>query len=361
MKLFSIYSSVSSSDIFNDPKKTATPSGWTWDGQTWVCADVNPSEMGTIPTNPDESNIYKDLKPLTEKKIQKFEFNNIFDILKIKMSDTGITNHTAENINYTVQKTDSGMISGGIKIVGFKNQISINNHTYTSGNNSTIVKYEVVKTPSLNFVAGGVEKIDKTVDVKTENGTAYATLTVKMKYYTVSKNQFTGKTTTRYKISEAMFKDSALSPDVLTRPTDMTGSVNEYTGELNPHTLNSVPSKGLTKVAYDYDGNVSEHVLMIGERATDKNGVKYTNFSTCDYWRGDVPYFGNSFFIKGPLDPDKLKVTAYTPYENFEVTDFKYTLHEWDGQSFAGWVLPFLLKIGVMLFVLWRILRTMFS
>lgn len=122
-----------------------------------------------------------------------------------------------------------------------------------------------------------------------------------------------------------------------------------------------MPSKGLTKVAYEYDGNVSEHVLMIGERATDKNGVKYTNFSTCDYWRGDVPYFGNSLFIKGPLDPDKLKVTAYTPYENFEVTDFKYTLHEWDGQSFAGWVLPFLLKIGVMLFVLWRILRTMFS
>jgi len=188
--------------------------------------------MGTIPTNPDGSNIYKDLKPLTEKKIQKFEFNNIFDILKIKMSDTGITNQTAENINYTVQKTDSGMISGGIKIVGFKNQISINNHTYIPNNNSTIVKYEVVKTPSLNFVAGGIEKIDKTVDVKTENGTAYATLTVKMKYYTISKNQFTGKTTTRYKISEAMFKDSALSPDVLTRPTDMTGSVNEYTDEL---------------------------------------------------------------------------------------------------------------------------------
>jgi len=188
----------------------------------------NTEELKTMGIPVDDYSIEN---PPTVEQSEKI-FTSLFDILNISFVDSGVTNQTEGDISYSVQKTDDGKIAGGIKIVGFKNQILINNHTYIPDNNSTIVKYEAVKTPSLNFVAGGVEKIDKTVDVKTENGTAYATLTVKMKYYTVSKNQFTGETTTRYKISEAKFKDSALSPDVLTRPTDMTGAVNEFKGEL---------------------------------------------------------------------------------------------------------------------------------
>jgi hypothetical protein len=130
---------------------------------------------------------------------------------------------------------------------------------------------------------------------------------------------------------------------------------------MNPHTLVYVPSNGLTKVAYEYGGNTSEHTLMIGERDTGENGVQYTNFSTCDYWRGDIPYQGNALFIPGSVDKNKLNVTCYTPYESFQVKDFKYIEKTWTGQSFSDWVLPFVLKGGIILFFLWRLLKIPFS
>lgn len=79
------------------------------------------------------------------------EFNSIFDILNASFVDYGITNQNKDDIQYSIQKTDRGIIAGGIKIIGFSNEINIDNQTYIPDNNSTIVKYDIVSSSSPNW------------------------------------------------------------------------------------------------------------------------------------------------------------------------------------------------------------------
>jgi hypothetical protein len=207
----------------------------------------------------------------------------------------------------------------------------------------------------------GVSNVSQKVTTKIENKTAYAVLTVKMEYYTITANKITGKTKKNSHISTAVFNDSCPAPDVLRRPAETKAIITYYNNSVNPHTLVYVPSQGLIKVNYEYAGNTSEHVLMIGEKGTGENGVQYTNFSTCDYWRGAIPYQGEALYIPGSVDQSKLNVTCFTPYESLKIIKFEYTEKAWKGESFSDWVLPFVLKLGVILFVLWLLLKTFFS
>ena len=122
-----------------------------------------------------------------------------------------------------------------------------------------------------------------------------------------------------------------------------------------------MPSQGLIKVNYEYAGNITENVLMIGEKGTGENSVQYTNFSTCNYWRGDIPYQGETLFIAGSVDQSKLNITCFTPYESFKVAKFEYIEKAWKRESFSDWFLPFVLKGGIILFFLWRLLKIPFS
>lgn len=288
-------------------------------------------------------------------------FSSIFDILNVSFRDTGRTDQAAENIPYTVQETEQGMIAGGIKIIGFEDLITIEGIQYIPDENSTIVKYAAVRAPSFNFWGAGVSNIKETVNTRIENGTAYAKLTVILEYYTISVNHKTGKTTKNYHSTEAVFTDSCQAPEVLERSRNATGQIIFYNNSFNPHTLVYVPSMDFTKIVYEYAGNTSEHNLMIGERDTNKNGVQYTNFSTSDYWRGSLSYQGEALYIPGSVDQDKLNITCYTPYESFQVTKFERTEKAWKEEPFSYWVLPFVLKLGIILFFMWRLLKIPFS
>jgi hypothetical protein len=276
----------------------------------------------------------------------------ILDIFNAQFYYTGITNQTDDKIQYTVIKNNQGNIAGGIKIVGFRNQIIIDNKTYISDKNSTIVKYDATMSNSLDFWNSGIDKIDRNVSVRIDNGTAYTTLDVKMRWYSVSYNQNTKTTTKNYHTSSATFADSVKSPDILMRPLEVTGTITEYNLSGMPYSLVYVPSNGLTNVHYEYNGNSSDHVYMLGERQT-KNGIEITNFTRLDSWRGNLPNQGELLDLNGTLDPEKLTVTATTPYEEIRVTHFKYEKKEVPKELFMPWFIP---SVGMCIIILYGIL-----
>jgi len=288
-------------------------------------------------------------------------FSSIFDILNLNFSDTGRTEQKAEDIQYSLQKTDSGLIAGGIKIIGFKDLINIDNFSYIPDNKSILVKYDASASSSVNWWDAGVSSIEKTVNTKIDNGTAYAELDVTMEYYTVSTNSKTKSITRNYYTTTATFTDSCPAPKVLQRPAETQGHITFYNNSITPHTLVFVPSQGLTMIHFEYLGNYSEHTLMIGERSTGENGVQLTNFSTCEYWKGTMGYQGEALYIPGSVDQSKLNVTCYTPYEAVKITKFQYTEKKLTDESFSDWVFPFLMKLSVILFFLWKLLKIPFS
>ncbi|MFA6876061.1 MAG: hypothetical protein WCQ87_05460, partial [Parabacteroides sp.] len=282
-------------------------------------------------------------------------FSGIFDILDMEFTDSGRTDQTADDIYYSIQETEQGRISGGIKIIGFNDVVYIDGVPYIPDNNSVIVKYEAVKAPSFSWNNTGVSKIDKDVNIRNKNGTITATLTVKMDWYTLSTDS-TGETKKKHKTSTATFTDTITAPEVFNRPHEIKGFLYEYP----TYTVASIPHNGLTQVEYEYDGKTVNHVYLLGEQHRDSNGIIYTNFSNVDYWKGDLPHSGEFLYINGSFDPEKLTVTAYTPYENFSVTTFNYTKKDYPTQFFADWLFPSFGLFVILWFGAWYYLKKIF-
>lgn len=345
--------SVSDSDLFIDPKTHETPSGWWWTGSEWQCEEVKPSEMGDI------EGLYNGMEPMTEEEIEEFEFNSIFDVLEMKFTDSGRTDQTAEDVPLQVAEKSSGIIAGGVKIVGFKDRIVIDNVSYIPDDQAVMAQTKVIQNPDFSQWTGIIKQIDKDISVKIENGTAYAKLTVKTHWYTKSKNSLTGKSTkSKIKTSTATFKDSFFpAPEILTRPTEKTGYINEYRSKSTPNTRVYVDPEGLQKIVYEYKGNTSTHTFLIGERLTDEAGVYYTVYTRADSWSGQLSGLDNSFIIYGPFDPEKLKVICYTPYENFTIEEWKHNIYELEKKAWVTQQTEFILKFLLMLFCGYKLMR----
>jgi hypothetical protein len=262
-------------------------------------------------------------------------FENIFDILDTNLTNSGITNQTDDSIRYSIQKTTIGNIAGGVKIIGFRNQIVIDNTTYMPDNNSTIVKYDVVLAPGLNFWNQGVDKINKDINVEVKNRTATVTMTVNMKVYSVSYNQATKKTTKTYKSYTATFNDTAKAPDVFPSPQDIQGRIEVYPTFFEVF----VPSDGLVKIDYAYGENVSTHQFLRGERKV-KDNVQYTEYSRLEDWLGDMNHTEQWCFVYGTFDESKLNVKASTPYRDINVTNFVIKRHDYPKDPIAFWLYP---------------------
>jgi hypothetical protein len=216
-----------------------------------------------------------DSNPSTIERSEKV-FTSIFDILNVNFQDSGITNQDDSKIVYSVQKNNVGNIAGGVKIVGFRNEVIIDNNTYMQDNNSTIVKSEAIMNPTLDFWNQGVDKIEKNVSIRIENGTAAAILTVKMRYYTES--MFKGKLKKSYYTSTATFNDTAKAPDVYPAPQNISGVINVYPTYFEVF----VPSNSLVKIRYGYDSNYTDHSFISNSRFEQKQmreTVKFFNIS----------------------------------------------------------------------------------
>ena len=335
------YNKCSGNDLIQDPKIDPASTGWRWTGSGWECDYVSAEKtVWDSHVEVDEKVEGIDYEPVPER-----EFDSIFSILDVEFTDTGVTGQTADSINYEVEKTSKGKIYGGIKLIGFKDEIFIEGVPYIPSEDAVMVKYEAIKSPDLIGWRGGGSKIEKTVDVHIENETAYATLTVKMKWYNLVKDQKTGTWKKGKKhTSVAVFNDSIPAPSVLPKTENITGVIHVYP------TYFAVKANGtsLTKITYEYDGNSSVHNLMVGERNKNNNGVIYTNFTTLDYWEGDIPHQADWIKELGVFDEDKLDVTVKTPYEEIKIKDWKIVKHEMPEKTTELWVDPFLGLLGVI-------------
>ena len=270
-------------------------------------------------------------------------FSSIFDVLNLKYADNGFTNQTSDAIQYTVQQTDQGAIAGGIKIVGFSNVVSIDCNSYIPDNKSILVKYAAGRAPSFDFLSGGVSNITSTVNTSIVNGTAYATLTVKMESYTVSTNSKTKKSVKNYHVTTATFNDSCKSPDVLDRPKNVSGIIYQYPTFF----MVSVPSQGLTKIHYEYAGNSTEHIFLIGSRNYTSNNIEFTDFSSLEHWEGELQHSGNWLYVLGEFDKSKFNVIASTPYESLTVSGFNITKFNYPKTIIANWFYPELAFLAI--------------
>lgn len=314
---------------------------------------------GPTNTSVNTSNVSATHPPSVE--MSKQIFADIFDVLNMNYSSSGRTTQTGDQINYTVTETSQGKISGGIKIVGYKDLIKINGTEYISGNNSTLTKYSVLKSPTDVLQSlGQISNIDKQVTTTIKNGTAYATLTVNMKWSTI-KTDSTGKSKKKIHTATATFHDTAKAPQILVRSLNKTAYIDVFPEAAIPTARVSVDDTGLQRIEFKYGKNTSTHTFLIGQRQTEQNGLEYTNYTKADLWEGSIPNMDNILVIPGKFDQNQLEITCYTPYENYTVNDYKIVIHEPEKSVWAYPMLAWFLKMALMLYCGYKIMKCAMS
>ncbi len=285
-------------------------------------------------------------------------FSSIFDILKVKTTSSGITKQTDEQIQYTVQNTEHGDVVGGIKIVGFKNKVTIDNQTYIPDDNSTIVKYSAAMSPSLNFFGMATDKIDNKVSVSIKDGIATARLDVTIQWYTVSMSKNSLKLKKTYHTSTASFNDTSSAPTVIPKD-NVTAFVNVYPSEVYPTSRVNIHRTNFTqRIEYRYEDTVAIHTFLIGEVKTDNNGIEHTIYNRVDRWDGNKSHMANEFIADGPFNPTHLSITYCTPYSEEPVTDVRVSRHGVEKDTWEVPQLGFIFRLLLMLIILaflWRI------
>jgi hypothetical protein len=286
-------------------------------------------------------------------------FSSIFDIFNVEFTDTGITNQTDKSINYTVQTTDMGQITGGIKIVGFKDQIVLDNKTYIQNENSTLFKYAVFPNP-LYALTG--TQLSKNIEVSINNGTANAALTVEMKYSKSKTDPITRNTTRVTKTAHATFTDSHQAPDILPEEHISKAYVTVFSDTKNPIAKVRLNQTDTTqRIEYTYGENTTTHKFMFGERITDNLGIQSTVYSRCDMWEGVIPHMGNELLLIGIFDPAKLNIKCYTPYESYEIKNIEIEYHKNKGESWLITTLKFIVQVLFAMFAGYKIMITIIN
>lgn len=348
-------------NTFADPGRQAI---WlhNYDGSVFVHDNtfINADELETqgISVGDISSNISYENPPTLE--MSERIFSSIFDILDAEFTDTGRTEQTAEDIPLQVVDTEQGKIAGGVKIVGFKDVITVDNMFYIPDENAVLVKSRVIRNPNLIQWSGVIQDIKKNISVEIENGTAYAEMKVKTSWYTVKNDHLTGKKTkSKIRTSTATFKDSySPVPEILHREATAKAVVNVFKDTKNPIAKVRISHTNTTqRIEYTYGENTTTHKFMIGERITDETGLQYTAFSRCDMWEGTLPHMGNELIVTGNFDPEKLRIKYYTPYESFEVEDIEIIYHKNEGGSPFMATLKFIVQMVLAMYAGYKIME----
>lgn len=299
-----------------------------------------------------------DYNNMPTKEMSEKVFDSIFDILEVEFTDTGRTDQKAEDLPLQVVEKEKGIIAGGVKIVGFKDVIVLDNISYIPGEEAILVQSKAIKSPDIEQFTGTIKKIDKDIDVELKDGKAYATMTVKTTWYTVKKNSVTGKNMkSKLKTSTATFKDSCQAPMVLERGDDVKAYINVYSDTKNPIAKLRIPHSNATqRIEVFYKDNSTTHTFLIGERLTDESGIQYTVFSRCELWDGNIPHMGNEILLIGKFDPAKLKIKYYTPYESFDVEDVEVIYHKTEEENYNMFLLKWIVQIVLGLYAGYKIM-----
>ncbi len=300
-----------------------------------------------------------DFNNMPSKEMSEKVFDSIFDILEWEFTDSGRTDQTAEDVPLQVAEKSSGIIAGGVKIVGFKDRIVLDNVSYIPDDQAVLAQTKVIQNPDFSQWAGIIKQIDKKVSVKIENGTAYAKLTVKTHWYTKSTNSLTGKSSkSKIRTATATFKDSVHpAPEILTREKPAKAYVNVFSDTKNPIAkVKAYPTNATQRIEYTYRGNTTTRTFLIGERITDKTGLQYTAYYRCDAWAGTIPHMGNELILVGKFDPAQLHIKYYTPYESSEIEDIEIIYHKTEGENPLITTLKFLVQMIMAMYAGYRIM-----
>jgi hypothetical protein len=344
-------------NIFSDPGLRAI---WYHGGENVYIHDnkfVNAEELETmgIPVG----DISFENQPTVE--MSEKVFGGLLEILNIDFVDNARNNQTEDSIKIPVEKKGKGKIRGGITIAGFADVVYKNGVPYIPDNESVLVKAIAMPSPANTFNAG-VHGIEKQIEKGIENGEAYAKMTVTM-HYTVSSKNSKGEKVTKLKTTKEVFEAKRVpAPAVLPRPDKVNFRIDQHIGIKNYTTVAPYPSvpEGLQRVEYEYNGKMVKNVLEVGERIRGDNGIIHTNITEVNYWDGDLDHFGDGLYIEGEFEQDKLKIRAYTIYEEIP-TESEYFLHEYKAQrllSFENIIV--ILKICLTLFALYQLLKIVF-
>ena len=345
-------------NVFSDPGLRAI---WYHGGENVYIHDnkfVNAEELETmgIPIG----DISFDNQPSVE--MTEKVFGGLLEILNIDFVDNARYNQTEDSIKIPVEERDKGKIRGGIVVAGFADVVYKEGVPYIPDNESVLVKAIAMPSPANTFFNAGVNGIEKQIEKGIENGEAYAKMTVTM-HYTVSSKNSKGEKVKKLKTTKEVFEAKRVpAPAVLPRPDKVNFRIDQHIGIKNYTTVAPYPSvpEGLQRVEYEYDGKIVKHVLEVGERIRGDNGIIHTNITEVSYWDGDLDHFGDGLYIEGEFDQDKLKIRAYTIYEEIP-TESEYFLHEYKAQrllSFENIIV--ILKICLTLFALYQLIKIVF-
>lgn len=322
--------SVSSSDLYDNPRETPTPSGYTWDGSKWNCRGMPPTSLNYVPRG-----IYDGLDPITPEEEKEFEFNNIFDVSQMEFSESGYVKQ--EDLKALNPEWESkGNAKAYIYLAGYEGQIKIDNEMYIP---KTASECAIVLTDTKNLASRPEGQTSK-LTLADEGDKLKATLKVKTKYNVkVYKTVRVGKNSIKVpyykeksetKIFTKIFDAPKVFP--VQKPEDINVTVTYQNNSFNPHTTVTVESKNgsdnvITGVAYRYDESSASEFRLIGYVEKNENGFKTPDFKPTSTWKFSddrMSYSFQSLYIKGEFDPEKFGLVVKTPYSEIHVSKYNY-------------------------------------
>jgi Right handed beta helix region len=269
-------------------------------------------------------------------------FGSIITILNTEISDSGYVNQSSV---FNPDKTlmSKGTTSAWIDVVGCTGEIRIGNDTYIPkpASESALVVSGTQSTRG----RGASQVSTKRLTVDSDNNLT-VDLEVKTTYNVPEKNTITilGKsinyTTHKKKSENTTFTKTFKAPLLFPAFSPPNVSVINYNGS---HVIVYVPDlPGIVKIEYHYNNATATEYRLIGYVGSATNGFKSTDYEiTTKYLfdnSGMMSRSPNGLYIKEKnFDLSKLKVTVTTPYDNFHISHFNYTVVEDDHLKFFKW------------------------
>ncbi len=262
--------------------------------------------------------------------VQSAHAGSIFDVLDGQYIDSVSELPQSDGIpDQNIQK--SGHIEGWIDITGYRQMVREDGIDYVLGSPAD---YAIVQNDVWGYFAKGqkcyscaVEKIQKDISVTTSGNYTIATMKITLFWYEVLCDQ--NSCWEEHYVEKATFSDSEIAPQTYdVHIENLTAHIVEYNNSIAPKTsiLVDIPLY-ISKMEYRYDDNLTVYRSSIGTIEKTRKGIYFMNISRSSTWEmKGMSRMGNHVIIKSAnISYPLLKLTAYTFFEEKEITDYNIT------------------------------------
>lgn len=325
----------SSTDLYIDPRKNPTPSGWTWnqDKRVWECERVQPSNLGET-----ERRTWEPEDRTTNEDMEKFD--SIFNILNAELSFNGLVSQGS------IQAVSPDWEEGGrytrayIYLAGYDGLIYVNGEKYIPRPASECA---LVLTGTENTARNPSRQVSDLDLTDLPDGRLKAVLRVTT-YYKVRVTKTisfmgqsinvkvwdTRKETVRF---EKIFEPPEVFP--VLSPEELDVTVKVFNNTYNPHTeiiVSTVNSSEevITSVTYQAGNKKATEYRLIGVVNRLQNGVKVTSFESAKAFKTHDSGLTQVFQgcrADGVYNQSEINVTVRTPFHEYN-PNFNYIVVE---------------------------------